>query len=272
MPKKARRKSIRQPLRWPRVMPRSMTSPSTWWKHRGMRGVVVGTVGAAGNDDADRRFLGQHGADLHRRGVGAQHGAAAIHFRQVEGVVVLACRVVVGNVERAEIVPVALDVGAFGDGEAHGAEQGGEFFHRARDGVNAAIGGGAGGGGAWRQGDVDAFGGEAGVESGRIEHDAAGFQRRLDPALQPVQRGAAFLALVLQARRRGPSTAPSGCRTCRGRPRGRHPARADRSRRPGRLRSRPAGKRGRHSWGRSCPTNARRAAPRSPGKRPSAKR
>jgi hypothetical protein len=31
MPKKARRKSIKQPLRCPSVIARSITNPSTWW-------------------------------------------------------------------------------------------------------------------------------------------------------------------------------------------------------------------------------------------------
>ena len=78
MPKKARRKSIRQPLRWPSVMSRSITSPSHLVEHRRVRRVVVGAIGAAGDDDADRRRLAEHGADLHRRGMRAQHRAAAV--------------------------------------------------------------------------------------------------------------------------------------------------------------------------------------------------
>jgi hypothetical protein len=60
-------------------------------EHRAVRRVVVGAVGAAGRDDADRRRLGQHGADLQRAGLGAQHRPVAIGLRagQVEGVVVL---------------------------------------------------------------------------------------------------------------------------------------------------------------------------------------
>ena len=109
---------------------------------------------------------------------------------------VLPRRVVVGDVERAEIVPVALDVRPFGDLEAHGAEQGREFLHRPRDGVDAALGGGAGGGSARGQRHVDALGREARIERGGIEHHAARLDGRLDGRLQPVQRGAAFLPLV----------------------------------------------------------------------------
>ena len=42
-------------------------------EHRRMGRVVVAAEGAARHDDADRRLLRQHRADLHRRGVGAQH-------------------------------------------------------------------------------------------------------------------------------------------------------------------------------------------------------
>ena len=61
-----------------------------------MGGVMVGTIGAAGDDHADRRFLGEHGADLAGRGVGAQDQwrIAAAGRRQIEGVVIGAGRVV----------------------------------------------------------------------------------------------------------------------------------------------------------------------------------
>ncbi len=47
-------------------------------EHRrvGLIGVVA--EGAARHDDADRRLLRQHGADLHRARMGAQHHARAI--------------------------------------------------------------------------------------------------------------------------------------------------------------------------------------------------
>src|SRR5256714_15278388 len=40
-------------------------------KLRGVGGVGIDAIGAAGADDADRRLLSQHGAYLHRRGLGA---------------------------------------------------------------------------------------------------------------------------------------------------------------------------------------------------------
>ena len=47
-------------------------------EHRRVGRVVVAAEGAARHDDADRRLLRQHRADLHRRGVGAQHQARAV--------------------------------------------------------------------------------------------------------------------------------------------------------------------------------------------------
>src|ERR1700722_17012678 len=48
-------------------------------KDRGVGGVCgVVAVDLAGDDDADRRSLGDHGADLHRAGVGAHEQAVAI--------------------------------------------------------------------------------------------------------------------------------------------------------------------------------------------------
>jgi len=48
-------------------------------KLRRMGGVRIDAIGAARADDADRRFLGQHGAHLHRRGVGTQAACASHH-------------------------------------------------------------------------------------------------------------------------------------------------------------------------------------------------
>ncbi len=46
---------------------------------RGVGGVqLVGAVGAPGHDHVDRRLPGQHGAGLHRRGVGPQHQAGGL--------------------------------------------------------------------------------------------------------------------------------------------------------------------------------------------------
>jgi hypothetical protein len=56
---------------------------------------------------------------LHRRGVGAQQGAAF----QVKGVVHRTRRVIVRNVQRGEIVEIGLDFGAVGHHETDRCEQ-----------------------------------------------------------------------------------------------------------------------------------------------------
>ena len=84
-----------------------------------------------------------------------------------------------------------LDVGAFGDLAAHGAEDGGDFFHRAADGVDGAAVAGAG-----RQGGIETLGGEAGVECGVFQFGAAGFDEGCERVLELVKRGATFAALL----------------------------------------------------------------------------
>ena len=61
-------------------------------EHRRVRRVAVRPIDAAGRDDADRRFLRQHRADLHGTGVGAQqHPAAAPSDGEPCPPAVLAC-------------------------------------------------------------------------------------------------------------------------------------------------------------------------------------
>ena len=192
MAKKVRRKSIRQPFQVPQRHAAVDDETLALMKHRRVGGVMVGAVGAAGDDDADRRLLRQHGADLARRGVGAQHlrRVAAAAGGQIEGVMVGARRVMRGDVQRAEVEPVAFDIGAIDHAAAHGAEDRGDFLHGAGDGVDQA-----GLARARRQGWIDAFGQQAGVESGVLELDFPRFDRRGQGVFQPIKRGAAVLAL-----------------------------------------------------------------------------
>eukprot|EP01037_Dinobryon_pediforme_P006661 gene6661-6731_t len=161
-------------------------------EHGGVGGVVVGAVGAAGDDDAERELAGEHGADLHRGGVGAQDAAAVGAFGRgdIEGVHVFAGGMVGGDVERAKIAPVVFDVGAFGDREAHGAEDGGHLLHGAGDRVDEALGARLG-----RERDVDAFGGQAGFEGGFLEFGLARLDGGGELGFQNVQRGAAGFAV-----------------------------------------------------------------------------
>ena len=63
------------------------------------------------------------------------------------------------KIQRGEIVPVVFDVWTFGDFETHASEDGDEFIHSLRDGMDRAFALGAHG-----QRDVDGFGGEALIE------------------------------------------------------------------------------------------------------------
>ena len=108
-------------------------------EHRRVGLVGVVPVGAARDDDPDRRRLRPHGADLHRRGVGAQHLAlAALVGREEEGVVHLPRRMADGEVQRREVELVGLDVRPFGDREAHVGEDRGELVDDLGDRVDAA--------------------------------------------------------------------------------------------------------------------------------------
>ena len=170
-------------------------------EHRRVRRVGVRAVGAAGGDDADRRFLVQHRADLDRRRVRAEEreggllvgGASGLRvdpLLEIEGVVHRPRGVRLGDVERGEIMPVGLDLGPGGDCEAEVGEDLGEFVHDLADRVDRA-----GGRGVRGERHVERFAGEARVERAAFERGFAlgdtvgdGFaealdQRALDKAL-----------------------------------------------------------------------------------------
>ena len=108
-------------------------------------------------------FCCLHGADLHRRGVGAQEHLLAVGPRlQEEGVVHLARRMAEREIERGEIVVVGLDVRPLGDGEAEIGEDRRDLVDHLADRVDAA---GFERRGADRQGHVDPLGFEAAGEA-----------------------------------------------------------------------------------------------------------
>ena len=80
---------------------------------------IVAAIDFARHDDAHRRRLLLHGANLHGRSVRAQQVAAASAF-DVESVHVVARGMMLGNVERLEIVVRRLDLGPFDHAEADG--------------------------------------------------------------------------------------------------------------------------------------------------------
>ena len=110
-------------------------------EHRRVRRVAVAAVDAARRDDADRRLLRHHGADLHRARVRAQHQPRAVGLRrEIEGVVLLPRGVLGRDVELGEVEVVGLDVRPFGDGEAHVGEDLDDLVEHLADGMDAAAG------------------------------------------------------------------------------------------------------------------------------------
>ena len=94
-------------------------------EHRAVGGVQrVGAEAPARADHVHRQRAGQHGADLHRRGVRAQHHAGPRRMPvgpgHEDGVLHLARRVVGREVQRVEVEPLGLDLGPLGDLVAHG--------------------------------------------------------------------------------------------------------------------------------------------------------
>ena len=111
-------------------------------------------VDAARRDHAERRRLVLHHADLHGRGVGAEEDAAGrrvvgagraagggVRALDPERVLHVARRVLGAEVERGEVGPVGLDLGAGGRLEAHAVEDALGGAERLAQRVDRALGG-----------------------------------------------------------------------------------------------------------------------------------
>ena len=176
----------------------------------GLVGILA--EGAARHDHPDRRLLAPgdprgrllvrlvHDPHLDRRGVGAQDLALAVGVRrQEEGVVHFPRRVLGREVQGCEVVEVGLDVGPFGDGEAHVGEDGDQFVHHLHGRVHAALPAGRGG-----QGQVHPLGRQAGLQFSGLQLGLAG----LDPGGQAVAHlvdlGPQDLPLLKAYRAEGP--------------------------------------------------------------------
>ncbi|MNQ71462.1 hypothetical protein D3C85_861300 [compost metagenome] len=183
-------------------------------EHRRVGGVGILTEGAARGDDADRRLLAHHGADLHRAGVGPQHLALA-RFRirlQEEGVVHFPRRVLRREVQGGEVMEVVLDVRALGHSEAHLGEDGDHLIHDLHGRVHPALAARTAG-----QGQVDALGQQAGVQLGGLQRGLPGGQGGGDAVAQTVDDRPLLAAFVgaerahpLQQGRDGPCLAEGG--------------------------------------------------------------
>src|SRR6266700_2903776 len=150
-------------------------------KGEGVSGVrIVAAIDLSGNDDAHRRLLLFHGADLHGRSVGAKKERRLRAFRQlqIEGVHVVADRMEFGNVQSLEIVVGRFDFGAFDDREADGNEDVFDFLEDLANQVVRADGAMDAG-----EGKVDAFAGESGFLGTTLDSLALFFKFFID--IQP---------------------------------------------------------------------------------------
>ena len=112
---------------------------------------------------------------------------------QIEGVLLLPSRVLRRDVELGEVVVVRLDVGAFGDGEAHVAEDLDDLVVDLRHGMDTPIGQRTE---PHRQGDVDLLGGEPLSEGGLLQIGLARVERVAHARLDGVDGLPEGLALV----------------------------------------------------------------------------
>ena len=135
-------------------------------EHGRMGQIRVAAIDLARSDDRDRRLLGQHGANLQGRGVGAQHHVV----RDVERILHVPGRVLGRHVERLEIVVVGLDLRAGDDGEAEFAEGLADLGRDQGHGMQAAAAGSKPGDGGVEPGQGHVLGGPVeGGEPGVVE-------------------------------------------------------------------------------------------------------
>ena len=96
----------------------------------------------------------------------------------------------VRDIERGEIVPVVLDLGAGGDRETEIGKDFGEFVHHLRDGVNTSLGRSR-----RRQGQIQFFGGQLRIQSRCFHRFLAGGQGIGDGLTGTVDLRTLFLPL-----------------------------------------------------------------------------
>ncbi len=103
-------------------------------KHRRMRDIVVVPESASRCDDADRRALLQHGANLHRRCMRAQQLAATVKIKRIH----VRARGMIGlEIQCIEIMEVVFDFRTGGNAETHAVKQLADTFDDTRDRMQA---------------------------------------------------------------------------------------------------------------------------------------
>ena len=149
-----------------------------------MGGVGVDPVGLARGDDLDRRLVHPRITDLHRAGVGAQQQTVAtgILTFDIEGVVHRTRRVILGRVQRGEVVEIFFDLRAVGHIETDRAEDRLDPLDGQRDRVQPATAGAPPG-----QRHVDRLLGETRIKLGLGELRLTRAQQRFDRLLDLVE-------------------------------------------------------------------------------------
>src|SRR5882724_11468782 len=155
-------------------------------KGEGMRGVrIIAAIDLSGNDDAHRRFLLLHGANLHGRSVRAEKERRRSTFRQfqIKRVHVVTHGMEFGDVQRFGIVIGRFDFGAFNDGETDGKENVFDFLKDLADQVMRTDGAEDAG-----EREVDAVAVRRNLFRTLFSSDPKCFEGFFDVALELVQR------------------------------------------------------------------------------------
>ncbi len=171
-----------------------MRQPFDLVEHRRVGLVVVRAIDAARADDPQGRAALLHRADLHRRCMGPEHvrrPVVALLARHVERVHLRPRRMVAGDVQRVEIVPVGVDPRPFGDGKPHLGKDRGHFLGHLAHRVDRALPPVARG-----QRHVEPFGAQTFVQRGIGQGCLLRRQRRIDLVLQRIERGSGGLAFL----------------------------------------------------------------------------
>ena len=153
-------------------------------EHRCVGLVIVGTVHATGANNAQGRAFGFHRADLHGAGVGAQHvgrTVVALGTRHIKRIHLGTRRVVAGDVQRVEVIPIGVDARPFGDRKPQLGKDRGHFFGHLADGVDRTLPRRARG-----QCDVQPFTAQAFIKCGITQSGFLGGDGRCDLVLERI--------------------------------------------------------------------------------------
>ena len=96
----------------------------------------VGTEYSAGRDHTDRQLALFHGTNLNRRGLGTQND----FLIDIEGILLVSCRMVLRDIQRFEVVVVLLDFGTANHFVAHANENSLYLFQSDRIGMTMSNG------------------------------------------------------------------------------------------------------------------------------------